>query len=235
MTTKKQAPPEGGPALSEEQIVTYLDIYRNDMERVGDFEAFRGVACDIWDAALAAQPTRSQLLADAGYTRRPSWKSLPGAIDGDEAAPSPAEGADNCEPSDKARIAMLEALVADRDKSLSKLRAAVEADWQHLKPYGYAPGNYLSRCLKCNTVAHDVDKRATTCRPCAEAMHSAASNVQPKGLDTARLDFIQANPTLTLRHHKRHWSLVGFTNYEYRVFKTVREAIDHAMNGGKDD
>ena len=53
--------------------------------------------------------------------------------------------------------------------------------------------------------------------------------------DRRRLDFIQANPKLTLRHHKRHWSLAGITNYEYSVFKTVREAIDHAMNGGKDD
>lgn len=45
-------------------------------------------------------------------------------------------------------------------------------DWLHLKAYGFAPGNYLSRCHKCNTVAQDLDKYAITCRPCAETMHA---------------------------------------------------------------
>jgi hypothetical protein len=47
-------------------------------------------------------------------------------------------------------------------------------NWQHLKPYGYAPGNYLSRCHRCKQIADGVDKYAITCRPCAEAMHDAA-------------------------------------------------------------
>lgn len=47
-------------------------------------------------------------------------------------------------------------------------------DWQHLKPYGYAPGGYMGRCHRCDTIAEFIDKRATTCRPCAEKMHEAS-------------------------------------------------------------
>jgi hypothetical protein len=32
---------------------------------------------------------------------------------------------------------------------------------------GYAPGNYMSRCLHCGAHPTDVQKRATSCRPCA--------------------------------------------------------------------
>jgi hypothetical protein len=39
--------------------------------------------------AAQPKPTRSQRLADAGFTRRPSWRSLP--KDGDDDEPSPAE------------------------------------------------------------------------------------------------------------------------------------------------
>jgi len=46
-------------------------------------------------------------------------------------------------------------------------------DWRHLTAYGYAPGNYLSRCHKCGDTPV-MDKRATTCRPCAEKMYDAA-------------------------------------------------------------
>jgi hypothetical protein len=46
-----------------------------------------------------------------------------------------------------------------------------EADWLHLKPYGYAPGGYMSRCRKCGDTP-TMDKRATACRPCAEAMYA---------------------------------------------------------------
>lgn len=44
-------------------------------------------------------------------------------------------------------------------------------DWSHLRQYGYAPGNYMNRCCKCQQIVSNVDKRAVTCRPCAEAMH----------------------------------------------------------------
>jgi len=46
-------------------------------------------------------------------------------------------------------------------------------DWQHLKPYGYAPGNYMSRCRTCGDTPV-MDKRAITCRPCAEAKFAAS-------------------------------------------------------------
>ncbi len=47
-------------------------------------------------------------------------------------------------------------------------------DWQHLKQYGYAPGNYMNRCVTCQQVVCDLDKRATTCRACAQHQHEAA-------------------------------------------------------------
>ena len=46
-------------------------------------------------------------------------------------------------------------------------------DWQHLKPHGYAPGDYMSKCHRCGQVATGLDKRAVTCRPCAEVLHAA--------------------------------------------------------------
>ena len=46
--------------------------------------------------------------------------------------------------------------------------------------------------------------------------------------DRERLNFIEAHPEMNLRKHKKHWSFIGFTNYEYDVFKTLREAIDNA-------
>lgn len=45
-------------------------------------------------------------------------------------------------------------------------------DQQHLKQYGYAPGNYMNTCLRCSGVADSVDKYARTCLSCAEAMHA---------------------------------------------------------------
>ena len=48
--------------------------------------------------------------------------------------------------------------------------------------------------------------------------------------DSERLNFLQSNPQLRLNCSKGRWSLMSFTNYEYEVFKTVREAIDSASN-----
>lgn len=58
--------------------------------------------------------------------------------------------------------------------------------WEHLKPYGYAPGNYLNRCHACNQVTTDTDKRAITCRPCAEAMHRERGNLAPDSASVRR-------------------------------------------------
>lgn len=53
----------------------------------------------------------------------------------------------------------------------------IPAGWEHLKQYGYAPGNYMNKCHTCGKVVEFVDKRAITCRPCAEARHAAAPPV----------------------------------------------------------
>lgn len=45
--------------------------------------------------------------------------------------------------------------------------------FQHLLKYGYAPGNYMGKCHTCNEIHIDLDKRATNCRTCAEAMYAA--------------------------------------------------------------
>lgn len=73
-------------------------------------------------------------------------------------------------------------------------------DWLHLKQYGYAPGDYLSKCHECGKTAEFVDKRAIICRPCAEAMHAKAAapsepeaqKAPPSGelSDTARLSLL---------------------------------------------
>ena len=46
-------------------------------------------------------------------------------------------------------------------------------EWEHLMAYGYAPGHYMNTCHVCKQTVMDVDKRAITCRPCAEAKHAA--------------------------------------------------------------
>jgi len=47
-----------------------------------------------------------------------------------------------------------------------------EADWEHLKQYGYAPGGYMFKCHACGTTTEFADKRAITCRRCAEATYA---------------------------------------------------------------
>ena len=61
------------------------------------------------------------------------------------------------------------------------------AEWEHLKGYGYAPGDYMNRCHRCKQVVTGVDKRATTCRPCAEAMAGARATHAP---DELRPEFV---------------------------------------------
>lgn len=38
---------------------------------------------------------------------------------------------------------------------------------ENLKRYGFAPGNYMCKCHACGET-HIADKRAQTCRSCAE-------------------------------------------------------------------
>ena len=55
--------------------------------------------------------------------------------------------------------------------------------------------------------------------------------------DAARLEFIERHPEMSLRHHKGRWAFLGFTNYEYDLHQSLREAIDAAMaaQGGTDE
>lgn len=84
--------PEGGPALTDDRIATFLDAYQNDRRQLGDYEAFRGTARDIWDAALAAQP---QVHPDGTVNPTPQTpvecSVCGGLVVG--VAPAPAEGA----------------------------------------------------------------------------------------------------------------------------------------------
>lgn len=71
-------------------------------------------------------------------------------------------------------------------------------DWQHLKPYGYAPGNYMIRCRDCNDTPI-MDKRASRCRPCAEAAYAKGMAALPLPVQGAGLTAEQ------MRQHFEWW------------------------------
>ena len=62
--------------------------------------------------------------------------------------------------------------------------------WQHLNGFGYAPGNYMNKCHRCERVVSGVDKRAITCRPCAEQLLIESQAAQIAAL-TAERDALQ--------------------------------------------
>ena len=87
------------------------------------------------------------------------------------------------------------------------LRAALaehQESWEHLMRYGYAPGNYMSRCHNCDKIAYHVDKRAITCRPCAEVRHAESQKTEPvawiehewAGTGLRKLHFEKRDPTV---------------------------------------
>ena len=49
--------------------------------------------------------------------------------------------------------------------------------------------------------------------------------------DTERLDWLEQHPEFALRKDKKHWTCAKFTNYPYNAYRTVREAIDAAIDG----
>lgn len=59
-------------------------------------------------------------------------------------------------------------------------------DFQHLIAYGYAPGNYMGTCRTCSVIHIDLDKRATSCRPCAEKRYEADQAKPPTPAPTLR-------------------------------------------------
>lgn len=91
-------------------------------------------------------------LAHESMMERAAWKN----------ANEPARGIQAVQ----AQVAGTQAVVADGE------------DWRHLVAYGYAPGGYMGRCRACGAERLDLDKRATRCRPCAEAAHAEAMRAQ---------------------------------------------------------
>jgi len=55
-------------------------------------------------------------------------------------------------------------------------------DWLHLKQYGYAPGNYMSRCHRCDMTVAGLDKRAIICLPCAQLRHAERAELGERGV-----------------------------------------------------
>lgn len=53
--------------------------------------------------------------------------------------------------------------------------------WEHLKAFGYAPGDYVMTCKGCGERAWHVDKRASRCRPCAEKAYQDHQQFMPVG------------------------------------------------------
>ena len=61
------------------------------------------------------------------------------------------------------------------------------------------------------------------------AATAVKSSQSEPSLDTKRLEFIEANPSMILTTRKGYWSFNGFTSYEYETFRTLRGAIDFAI------
>jgi hypothetical protein len=114
--------------------------------------------------------------------------------------------------------------------------------WQHLKAYGYAPGHYMNKCSTCGKVVTDVDKRAITCRPCAEARHIAIATppAQVEQADAARPE----PPLLGRWHHGEGYLCSGTlriaradfdTNpapaFRDAVFQWVVDELNNALAG----
>lgn len=49
------------------------------------------------------------------------------------------------------------------------------SDWEHLVPFGFAPGEYFFRCRGCKKDWNGVDKRASFCYSCAVERHATYS------------------------------------------------------------
>ena len=52
---------------------------------------------------------------------------------------------------------------------------------KHLIPFGYAPGNYMNICTHCNNQIFNCDKRAYSCRECAEVSYQYYTAQNQKG------------------------------------------------------
>jgi hypothetical protein len=58
-----------------------------------------------------------------------------------------------------------------------------DPEWWPLRQFGYAPGGYIITCRGCDLQNWDCDKRATTCRQCAEKALAADPPANPATSD----------------------------------------------------
>lgn len=75
------------------------------------------------------------------------------------------------------RLSVANVYPAPSAPSFASPAPASSSDWLHLKPYGYAPGGYIGDCRHCRTQQMNLDKRATSCRPCAQAAFDAQASI----------------------------------------------------------
>jgi hypothetical protein len=110
--------------------------------------------------------------------------------------------------------ALIDALLDAAFRSLQHDSGPDEHEYQHLRRY-----------LKEDFKRILANKRTYT--PQAEEADLLKQNEELKK-DAERLDVLEAalKTGKRLSYYKKNFSLIGLTNYEYEVFRTVREAID---------
>lgn len=121
----------------------------------------------------------------------------------------------------------VETLEALRRKLKAAQAQPAPEPWEHLKQYGYAPGNYMSRCHQCGATPV-MDKRAVTCRPCAEKLAAGRADAQPADTPAAPTrealaDVIAAGLSGTW-HCTRVWQAWGVGTMSQDDFEPVDES-----------
>lgn len=125
------------------------------------------------------------------------------------------------------------------------LNASPAAEYEALKRQFFALRNYalckdkLSgyysreleklRGVDRSQSAGEIDAERDINEQLTNDLLAAEAKIEALRKDAERLDFIESQNHKTLRFHKKKWSFEGFTNYEYSVFRSLREAIDAAM------
>lgn len=77
-------------------------------------------------------------------------------------------------PSLHQRIEALRAALSEPEP----VQMPVQDSWEPLKQYGYAPGDYMSKCCICDNLAYGVDKYAITCRLCAGVRYAESQKAK---------------------------------------------------------
>lgn len=129
-----------------------------------------------------------------------------------------------------------------RESIADDAAAALSALEQLTASHGQAPsqaGEYPALvCDYCGALTPDpwhssgmlhgkMSKHIHSCDACAAPVDAAVQQ------DAARLDFIERHPEMSLRHRKGRWAFLGFTNYEYDLHQSLREAIDAAVDAAR--